>query len=239
MVEKIKCQDANGNCLVENRSWSYGEPVASKTYGQYCGIAAALDRLGDRWTLLVLRELSFGERRFTDLKTGLPGIATNLLTDRLRELEADGLIEQRELPPPASRTVYALTEEGRAVRPVLAALFRFGERYLDDPSDDAAVRPQMVVHGLLASRFEDRAADAEDLVARFDLDGTELGLAISNGQLRRPSSLATADVTVRGSAAALVRLCRGTATRRELADDLQIDGSAAARRTFLRAFGLR
>ena len=106
----------------------------------------------------------------------------------------------RSLPPPASRTVYALTEDGRAVRPVLAALFRFGERYLDDPAADAPVRPQMAVHGLLASRLDERAAEQEDLVVRFDLDGTELGLAIIDGQVRRPPVTAPADVTVQGSA---------------------------------------
>lgn len=239
MVEKIKCCESKSNQVLEKQVCEYARGVVSKTYGQYCGIAAALDRVGDRWTLLVLRELSFGERRFTDLKAALPGIATNLLTDRLRALEADGLVEQREIPPPVSRTVYALSEEGRAVRPVLTALFRFGERYLDEPSADTRVRPELAVHGVLASRFASAAHEGGDVVVRFDLDGTQLGLAIAGGQLRRPPAGATADVTVQGSAAALVRLCRGTATRRQLSEALRIEGSAAARRTFLAAFDLR
>ena len=79
--------------------------MANRSYDQYCPIAVALDALGDRWTLLILRELTIGERRFTDLRTALPGIAPNLLADRLRDLQERGLVEQRELPPPAARAV--------------------------------------------------------------------------------------------------------------------------------------
>ena len=99
--------------------------MSSKSYEQYCTIASALDLVGDRWTLLVLRELSFGEQRFTDLKDALPGIATNLLTDRLRKLEEAGLAEQHELPAPAARTVYRLTKDGVRIRPVLRAIAQF------------------------------------------------------------------------------------------------------------------
>ena len=95
--------------------------MGTKSYEQYCTIATALDLIGDRWSLLILRELSFGDQRFTDLKAALPGVATNLLTDRLRSLEDDGLIERRELPAPAARTVYGLTRAGTRIRPVLQA----------------------------------------------------------------------------------------------------------------------
>ena len=131
--------------------------MPGKTYDQYCGIAAALDRVGDRWTLLVMRELAFGEQRFTDLKVRLPGIATNLLTERLRSLEDDGLVEQRELPAPAARTVYALTDEGRRVLPVLRALSAFGQPFLGEPPADG-VRPEMAVYSGLGSRVDLAAA---------------------------------------------------------------------------------
>src|SRR5262245_47866006 len=101
-------------------------PVANRSYDQYCSVAVALDVLGDRWTLLILRELLFGPQRFTDLRVALPGIAPNLLAERLRALEEEGLVAQEELPPPAARTVYVATEEGRRTAPVLQALSRFG-----------------------------------------------------------------------------------------------------------------
>ena len=101
-----------------------------RTYGQYCPIAAGLDLIGDRWTLLILRELSMGDRRFTDLRAELPGIAPNLLTERLRSLQSIGLVTTVELPPPAARSVYRLTDEGRRIEPVLRSVARFGARYL-------------------------------------------------------------------------------------------------------------
>src|SRR3954470_15891370 len=118
--------------------------MSGKSYEQYCTIATALDLVGDRWTLLVLRELSFGEQRFTDLKAALPGIATNLLTERLRKLEDAGLVEQRELPAPAARSVYALTRDGVRIRPVLRAIAQFGLPYLPEP-EEGRVRPRMAV----------------------------------------------------------------------------------------------
>ena len=102
----------------------------SRSYDQYCPVAVALDVVGDRWTLLILRELLIGPRRFTDLRTALPGMAPNLLTDRLRDLQADGLIEHRELrrrrPGPSTQ----LTAAGRRAEPVLRSLARFGAERL-------------------------------------------------------------------------------------------------------------
>jgi len=98
-----------------------------RTYGQYCALAKALDVLGDRWTLLIVRELMLaGPRRYTDLRNGLPGIATNLLSERLRELEAAGVVEREEAPPPVATTLFALTERGHALEPVLDAIGDWG-----------------------------------------------------------------------------------------------------------------
>jgi DNA-binding HxlR family transcriptional regulator len=223
------------------RQAPYGGDVTKKSYDQYCGIAAALDRVGDRWTLLVLRELSFGERRFTDLRTALPGIATNLLTERLRDLEEDGLVEQRELPAPASRTVYALTDEGKRIRPVLRALFGFGLPYLEAAAD-RAVRPRMAVHGALTALFDPVAAVGTELVVRFDFDfdgeGETLGLQVDDGRLVRPAPEAKPDLVVSGSAAALVEVCRGAAGLDEVGDRLHLKGTRSARRDFARVFAL-
>lgn len=108
-----------------------------KTYDQYCPIACALGLVGERWTLLVVRELLYGPKRYTDLADGLPGIGTNILAARLKELESAGLVEKRKLPPPAASTVYELTEAGRSLRPVLHELARFGARYLGPPPPEA------------------------------------------------------------------------------------------------------
>jgi DNA-binding HxlR family transcriptional regulator len=110
-----------------------------RTYGQYCSIARALDIVGDRWTLLIVRELLLqGPCRFTDLKNGLPGIATNLLSSRLRELEDAGLIAREDAPPPVATTLYTLTESGLTLEPVLKALGLWGlQNMSDERSSDA------------------------------------------------------------------------------------------------------
>ena len=210
-----------------------------KSYQQYCGIAAALDVVGDRWTLLILRELSFGEQRFTDLRAGLPGIATNLLTERLRDLEAAGLVEQRELPPPAARTVYALTaDQGRRVVPVLRALARFGLPLLGDPQE-GTVRPRTAVYGGLAALLDPVTAAGHDLSMRFELDGVELWLEVQDGQIVRADRNARPDLTFTGSAAALVELCRGTSDLEAVAPRLHVTGSHRARALFAELFGVR
>ncbi len=97
-----------------------------RSYGQYCGLAKALDVVGDRWSLLIVREmLTLGALRYTDLRDGLPGIATNLLADRLRELEQAGIVKREEAPPPVATTLFRLTPRGEALEPVLEALGRW------------------------------------------------------------------------------------------------------------------
>jgi len=104
-----------------------------KDYDQYCPIAHSLGLVGERWTLLVVRELYYGPKRYTDLVDNLPGIGTNILAARLKELEANGLIEKRRLPPPAASMVYELTANGRLLQPVLHELARFGARLIGPP----------------------------------------------------------------------------------------------------------
>jgi DNA-binding HxlR family transcriptional regulator len=108
-----------------------------KRYDQYCPIAHALNLVGERWSLLVVRELFYGPKRYTDLVDTLPGIGTNILASRLKELELNGLVSKRKLPPPAASTVYELTDEGEMLRPVLHELARFGVRLIGPPPADA------------------------------------------------------------------------------------------------------
>jgi DNA-binding HxlR family transcriptional regulator len=110
-----------------------------RSYGQYCAVAKALDVVGDRWTMLIIRELVIqGPCRYTDLQHGLPGIATNLLADRLRELEDAGLVRRQAAPPPVATTLFHLTDDGLELGPVLDELGRWGTRFMADPSGDEA-----------------------------------------------------------------------------------------------------
>ena len=109
-----------------------------RSYGQFCALARALDIVGDRWTLLIIRELGIRPCRYRDLQDGLPGIATNLLADRLRALEDNGLVVTEEAPPPVSATLYRLTERGAELLPTLHSLGGWGEReMLRGQGDDA------------------------------------------------------------------------------------------------------
>jgi DNA-binding HxlR family transcriptional regulator len=112
-----------------------------RSYGQYCSIAKALDVVGDRWTLLIVRELLLrGDCRYTDLLDGLPGIATNLLTDRLRDLEEAGIVTREAAPPPVATALYRLSESGRQLEDVVRALGRWGLRFMPQPTGDERFR---------------------------------------------------------------------------------------------------
>jgi DNA-binding HxlR family transcriptional regulator len=187
----------------------------ARSYDQYCPVAAALDVVGDRWTLLIMRELVAGDRRFTDLRERLPGIAPNLLADRLRDLQAEGLVEHKELPPPAARTVYASTKLGRELIPVLRSLARFGVSRLGDP-DDQLVEPQVAVYGMLTP-YHRPEPDGERFHARLDVDGTTFDVVTDGDRLslrRRPGE--TPDAVIEVSARDLVAARKGL---REVLDD--------------------
>ncbi|MGP3985441.1 winged helix-turn-helix transcriptional regulator [Streptomyces sp. 3N207] len=111
-----------------------------RSYDQFCAMARALDSVGDRWTLLIVRELLAGPRRYTDLHADLPGVSTDVLAARLKQMEGEGLAERRRQPRPASGYVYELTERGRALLPVLTALASWGAPALGKPRATDAVR---------------------------------------------------------------------------------------------------
>jgi len=115
--------------------------LSVKRYGQTCAIARALDVLGERWSLLLVRELTLGPRRYRDLATGLPGIPSHILAARLKDLQAAGVITRRTLPAPTDVTVYELTEAGRALQPALKELLDWGLRYGPEPSEDDVGQP--------------------------------------------------------------------------------------------------
>ena len=196
---------------------------AYRTYSQNCPVAKGLDVLGERWTLLILRELLAGPRRYSDLRRELPGIATNLLADRLRELEQAGLVDRTELPPPIARTVYALSELAwRKVPPVVKAIATFGLDQLE--LTDSAVTP---LNGFLAGMllgFE--PARAADLIAsyRVEIDGRAFEFAVNRGELKAVQD--SVAVTVNATAADLItaRLATTAAQRKSALRRLKFDG---------------
>jgi DNA-binding HxlR family transcriptional regulator len=119
--------------------------MARRSYEQYCSLARTLDIVGERWTLLIVRELMLGPKRFTDLLPGLPGIGKNLLSERLQRLQDRDLIRRRVLPPPAASQVYELTDDGRALGPALAELGRWGIERLPAAPRESLFRPGWAV----------------------------------------------------------------------------------------------
>lgn len=123
----------------------------SKRYAQYCPVAHALELVGERWALLVVRELLNGPKRYTDLASALPGIGTNILAGRLRDLEQAGVVQKRRLPPPAAAQVYELTPYGEELREPLYALARWGAKSLGPPTDEDALTPGWLVNAIRAT----------------------------------------------------------------------------------------
>jgi DNA-binding HxlR family transcriptional regulator len=135
--------------------------MAARSYAQHCGLARALDVLGERWTLLVIRELARGPKRFRDLLANLPGIGTNLLAARLRALEAEGVVRRALLPPPAGVRVYELTERGAALRGPLEGLALWGFDLLGGaPGDDATARATWAAMSMRAAAVPDELEGA-------------------------------------------------------------------------------
>jgi DNA-binding HxlR family transcriptional regulator len=130
----------------------------ARRFEQYCPVAHALSLVGERWAMLVVRELLKGPRRYTDLAAGLPGIGTNILATRLRELEAGGVVRRRKLPPPAASTVYELTEYGAGIEEALYALARWGARSLEPPQPDDELDPEWGLSAFKALFYPERAA---------------------------------------------------------------------------------
>jgi DNA-binding HxlR family transcriptional regulator len=129
-----------------------------RRYDQYCPVCHALELVGERWALLVVRELLKGPKRYTDLLEGMPGVGTNILASRLRELEAGGIVQKRRLPPPAASTVYELTEYGRELEEPLYALARWGARSLPPPVKGEDFYPDWGLNAF-AALLDPHAAD--------------------------------------------------------------------------------
>lgn len=149
-----------------------------RSYKQFCGLACALDRLGERWTLLIVRNLLLGPKRYSDLLAELPGITTNLLAARLREMERAGLVTRQSLPPPARGHVYELGVNGHALEPALMELARWGARFLGNPNEEDTLN---IGWGLLSMKRRYRGGLT--LVAEFRIDARRFELVFEPGYL--------------------------------------------------------
>jgi DNA-binding HxlR family transcriptional regulator len=184
--------------------------VAGFRYAQFCPLARAAEIVGERWTVLVVRELLCGPQRFSDLRRRLPGVSTSLLADRLARLEQRGLAARRELPPPAPAVVYELTEAGRALEPVMLELARFGARFLEPPRPGDHFEPDWIRLGLAA--FARRSGTPPRAFHLCVVDGgRELDVFASGGPdgTRVSDTPQRADVRVRAAPLVILGLATG------------------------------
>jgi DNA-binding HxlR family transcriptional regulator len=211
--------------------------AGKRAYDDPCGIARALDVVGERWALLVVRELVLGPKRFTDLRTGLLGVSTDVLSQRLRQLEQAGVLRQVTLPPPGTTRAYELTDRGRELEPVLHALGRWGSREPFPAADREMSVDAFAV--ALSTVFDPAKADGLNATLTLVVDGDALvvqahdrTLTIRRGAAEQP------DARIEGSVAALREvLWRGRPLPEAEADgSIRVGGLRSVVRRFLRLF---
>ncbi len=170
-----------------------------RSYDEYCSIAKSLDVVGDRWTLLIVRELALrGACRYTDVRNGLPGIATNLLADRLRELEHAGVIARENAPPPIATTLYRLTPRGEQLRPVLNDLMRWGLPLMTEQNPSDAVRSHWLA-GTLELMLTDRQSNGAPVTLQVQTGDQPIAIEARNGETHILLGVAdNADATLTG-----------------------------------------
>jgi len=195
--------------------------MSERSYGQYCPIAHALDLVGDRWALLIVRDLFLGPKRYSDLRDALPGTGSNILAARLKALEGAGIVARRALPPPAASTVYELTPNGRGLEGVITALGHWGERSLGARRPDQIVSAESLMlagRALFTSltpalgmvRAELRIADAAfDGAFGVRIDG---GSVVDVTRAPAPAPAPPPDLTVRTDVETLYAMAAGRIT---------------------------
>ena len=213
--------------------------ATTRTYDDGCAAAHALDLVGERWALLVVRELLLGPKRFTDLRSGLPHASPNVLAQRLRDLEAAGIVRRGKLPPPAASKIYELTAWGRDLEPVIIALGRWGVRSPTKPPD-----AELGVDSLILSfrtMFDPDRAEGLDALYEFRLGEDRFRAEVVEGRLEIARGTAEQpDATVEADAGTLAALVYGELGLDEALDseDLRIVGDRAVVERFLALFPL-
>lgn len=214
--------------------------ATDRSYNDMCGMAHALDLVGERWALLVVRELALGPQRYTDLRSDLPGISTNVLAHRLTELERAGVLRRRTLPPPAASSVYELTEWGHELEPIMCALGRWGARSPARPTD-AHLSVNSLILSLRTNFSPEAARDLAITVElrfgprRFRAEIAGAGFTVEPGEAAKPDAVLDADEPVAVAAVLYGGVSLGDAMR---AGTLRVAGSHDAAAAFLGAFPL-
>jgi DNA-binding HxlR family transcriptional regulator len=211
--------------------------AGKRAYDDPCGIARALDVVGERWALLVVRELVLGPKRFTDLRTGLRGVSTDVLSQRLRQLEQAGVLRQVTLPPPSATRAYELTDRGRELEQVLHALGRWGSRE-PFPANDREMSVDAFAVAL-STVFDPQRADGMDATLALVVDGDRLVVQVHDRRIAiRRGSAEQPDARVDGSVAALREvLWRGRSLAEAETDgSITVGGLRSVVRRFLKLF---
>jgi DNA-binding HxlR family transcriptional regulator/putative sterol carrier protein len=213
------------------------ESVPSRGFGQFCGLARALELVGERWALLIVRDLLVGPRRFTDLRRGLPRIATNVLSERLKELEDAGVVRRRVLPRPAASIVYELTEYGSELEQAVMQLGLWGARSLGQPRPDEIMTPDSMVMALRSTFRPDRA-DRNSTTFELRLGEIVLHARVHNGAVSVAEGAVTDADLVIETGAALKDLMSGDLGPQEAVDSgaVKLTGDAALLRRFVELF---
>ncbi len=207
----------------------------SRSYGDACGIARALDVVGERWALLVVRELLLGPQRFSDLRRALSRASSNLVADRLRELEARGVVHRRRLAPPAGSWVYELTDSGRELEPIVLALGDWGLRFPPPPAPATLSATSVLIYLHGAARPDPRAPEA---TYRLEIDDRTWTVRTADGRVDvRPGEPATADAGLSTDPATLNALLENPAGLDAAISDgtVTADGDLPALRRLLHA----
>ncbi|MCP2322971.1 DNA-binding HxlR family transcriptional regulator [Hamadaea flava] len=204
--------------------------AGKRRFDDPCGVARALEVVGERWALLVVRELLLGPKRFTELSRGLPGMSQNVLSQRLRELEESGVVRKRRLGPPVSATAYELSEVGRLLDPVLIALATFGSRLPLPPTDTPMSADAFAL--ALRTTFDSQTSTDGSVELRIDDDVFHASVHDGRFEIARGSATQP-DATLTGSVSALRSAVFGG---RPLTEDIRVDGDRRAAERFVRLF---
>src|ERR671915_318859 len=222
---------------------TYGDKIVGmaikRTYDDSCAAAHALDLVGERWALLVVRELLLGPKRFTDLRAGLPHVSPNVLAQRLRELEAAGVVRRRKLPAPAASRVYELTNWGMELEPVIIRLGRWGARSASRPRDAALSVDSLILS--FRTMFDPRAAEGLDASYELRLGEDRFRAVVADGRFEvERGSVEGPDAIIEGDPAALAALVYEGRSLEEArrSGDIKIEGDIEAVERFLGLFSL-
>lgn len=187
--------------------------TSKRTYQQYCGLASGLDIVGERWTLLIVRELLMGPARYSDLIANLPGLGTNLLADRLKFLSAKGVVRQVDVRGTGAQLAYALTPLGEELRPMILGLARWGMEFVGDLHAEDTVRPQWGFLAVEAMLDQEQVAPGAEESYEFQVDDQIFHIEVSGGAARAVKGAATDPVMrAKTDAATFVQIGAGKLT---------------------------